>query len=68
VEFYISMDCEHCDEEIFYGVCITTIEHNGRPVIPFDMAAQTRFVCNGPDGCGETTYTGDFDVFTDDDD
>lgn len=62
MEFYISMDCEHCDEEIFYGVCVTTIEHNGRPVIPFDIAAQTTFTCNG---CGKDSYTGDFEVFDD---
>lgn len=61
--FYISIDCEHCDEEILYGLCVTTIEHNGRPVISFDVAAQTAFTC---EECGKTTYTGDFDVFTED--
>lgn len=65
MEFYLSMDCD-CGEEMYYGVCLTLLEHNGLPVVSFDMAAQMSFTCDGPDGCGKTTYTGDFETFDDD--
>ena len=58
--FYLVMACRDCDEDIYYGLCFSTLEHNGHPVIPFDMAAQTSFNCNN---CGADNYTGDFDVF-----
>lgn len=57
---YLLMECENCDEEIYYGVCVTTLEHNGLPAIPFDTAAQTNFECPK---CGADNYTGDFEVF-----
>lgn len=57
--FYLSVDCRQCDEEIIYGLCATTIEHNGMPVIPFDIAAQSDFRC---DHCGAFNYTGDFEI------
>ena len=60
-KFYFSMDCGNCDEEILNGINGTTIEHNGLPVISFDMAAQSRFDC---EHCGAENYTGDFDVLT----
>lgn len=58
--FYLSMDCQNgdCEEEILEGLCVTTIEHNGLPVIPYDIAAQTNFNCRK---CGASNYTGDFD-------
>lgn len=57
-QFYMSMDCGECGEEMLIGPCLTTIERNGMPVIPFDMAAQETFTCD----CGTTWITGDFDV------
>jgi hypothetical protein len=63
--FYLSVDCPECDEEVMWGPVATTIEYEGLPVLPFDMAGQTSFTCPDPD-CGTTFYTGDFDLFTDD--
>lgn len=57
--FYLSMDCRNCGEEILYGVCATTIENSGLPVIPFDMASQTQFDCGN---CDAENFTGDFYV------
>lgn len=54
--FYLSMDCENCEEEMLMGPCGTTEERNGHPVIPFDFASQERFDCNN---CGARHYTGD---------
>lgn len=59
--YYLVVDCGNCDEEIFYGPCGTTLEHRGLPVLPFDTAAQTNFVC---DRCGADNYTGDFEIET----
>lgn len=56
--FYLSMDCENCEEEMFYGICMTTEEHMGLPSIPYDMASQTKFVCKR---CDAQHFTGDFD-------
>jgi hypothetical protein len=61
--FYLSLTCNRCDEEILYGPCITTIEHEGLAVIPYNMAAQSSFHCSG---CGATNYTSDFDLLTQD--
>jgi len=61
--FYLSADCPDCGEEMFYGLCITTLEHDGRPVIQYDIAAQTTFTC---EECGTNSYTGDFDLLTED--
>lgn len=58
--YYLLMECRNCDEDIYYGLCVTTLEHQGRPVIPFDIAAQSSFSCGR---CGAENYTGDFDVF-----
>lgn len=54
--FYLSMCCDNCDEEIIDGPNITLESHRDLPVIPFDIAAQSRFVC--PE-CGTVNYTGD---------
>lgn len=58
--YYLLLQCEHCDAEIHYGVCVTMLEHRGLPVIPADNGAQTRFDC---DECGASNYVGDLDVF-----
>lgn len=63
MDFYLTAECPNCDETIYYGLCVTADEHNGRPAIPFDMAVQTAFYC---DSCGEKSYTGDFDLLTED--
>ena len=59
--FHLLAHCGNCDEEIIHGPCLTTIEHDGLPVIPYDMAAQERFEC---DHCGAVNYTGDFELLT----
>jgi hypothetical protein len=56
---YISMECESCGDDMFIGPVLTLLERNGLPVIPFDMAAQETFRC---DGCSASHHTGDFDV------
>lgn len=63
--FYLSAECGECGGDAFTdGVTITTEEHNGRPVVPYDIAAQTTFHC-ADRTCGATTHTGDFiDVTT----
>jgi hypothetical protein len=59
--FYLSLDCAECDEEIVWGPVATSLTHNGLPVVPYDMAAQTGFTC---DECGKRTFTGDLELFT----
>jgi hypothetical protein len=53
------MECKACGDDMFLGPVLTLLERNGLPVIPFDMAAQETFYC---DGCGTSHHTGDFDV------
>lgn len=55
---YLSMECETCGEELFYGLVATTETRAGHPVYPFDVTSQIRIDC---DNCGGITYTGDFD-------
>lgn len=62
--FYLSFDCPQCDDEILYGPCLTTEEHQGAPVIPFDIAAQTTVRCPK---CRTESYTGDVELYIDDD-
>jgi phenylacetate-coenzyme A ligase PaaK-like adenylate-forming protein len=64
MRFYITAECPECDEEIAYGPVLTTLEHNGLPAVPYDLAACTSFSCSNPD-CGAESYTGDFDLLTD---
>jgi len=59
MRFYLSMECEGCDETVHTGPVMTLIERNGLPVIPYDIAAQESFYC---DECGTDHHTGDFDV------
>lgn len=58
--FYLSMDCENCEEEMLMGPCATTIERDSLPVIPFDFASQEMFAC---DNCGARHYVGDLNEF-----
>lgn len=55
--FYLSMECKTCETDMYYGLVITTEEHQGMPVVPFDMAAQARFECGN---CGGATEVGDY--------
>lgn len=58
--YYVLLNCENCDEEIYDGVYVTLLEHMGLPVVAADHASQTRFNCPR---CGASNYTGDLDVF-----
>lgn len=57
--YYVLMECERCDAEIYYGVCVSLLEHNGLPVVMAGHASQTRFDCPK---CGTANYVGDLDV------
>lgn len=63
MRFYLTAQCANCDEDIVYGPCMTLIEHEGLPAIPFDMASQTSFEC---EACGQSSYTGDFELLSED--
>ncbi len=56
--FYLSMECDRCEAEMFLGPVATTILHNGLPVMPYDFASQESFHC---DSCGTEHILGDFD-------
>lgn len=56
--YYLLIECRHCDEEIYYGLCATTLEHLGRPVVPFDTASQTTFDCPS---CNARNHVNDID-------
>jgi predicted RNA-binding Zn-ribbon protein involved in translation (DUF1610 family) len=58
--YYLSADCPNCGDEIFYGVCATTLEYNDLPVIPVTSAEQKAFRC---DNCETNIYTGEFELF-----
>jgi hypothetical protein len=58
--FYMSILCDECNEDILMGPCLTTIERDGLPIIPFDFAAQETFTCD----CGAQYATGDFDYMS----
>lgn len=60
--FYMSMECDSCGESILMGLCLTAVERNGHPVIPFDFAAQETFHCD----CGAAFVTGDFEAINED--
>lgn len=60
--FYLLMECRNCDEEIYHGPVGTTLDHNGRLVIPFDIAAQTEFFC---ERCEASNVVGDLDDMVD---
>jgi hypothetical protein len=55
--FYLAIECDNCGEDIFYGVCGTTLVHNGLPVVPITMAEQVQFDCD----CGARIDTGELD-------
>lgn len=62
VDYYLEWDCPSCDETNYYGICRTSLEHNGLPTIPFDVGACESYVCGK---CGEGSYTGDLELMTD---
>lgn len=51
------MTCPSCDEEVYAGVNITFLEHQGLPVVPVSMFEQEKFMCE----CGARIYTGELD-------
>lgn len=56
--FYLSLTCETCGEDMYEGLVVTTLEHDGYPVIDLDLtASQIMFRC---DNCGGVTWTGDY--------
>jgi hypothetical protein len=57
--YYLLLECRHCDREIYYGVCVSLLEHNGLPVVGANQGTQTRFDC---EHCGASNYTGELDV------
>lgn len=57
--YYLVLECRRCDAEMYYGVCVTLLGHNGLPVVPAGNAEQTRFDCTR---CGARNYVGDLDV------
>lgn len=59
--FYLQIDCPKCGEDIFYGLCMTTLIHRGRPAIPIDIGATDTYDCTN---CGTTVYTGDLEIST----
>jgi hypothetical protein len=62
--FYLSAECGECGGDAFTdGITIVTDEHQGRPVVPYDIAEQATFVC-ADDECGAKTITGDFTDIT----
>ena len=62
--YYLAIDCPSCGEEITYGLCVTTEEHNGYPLIPWDTATQQLFSC---DACGKRCGTGECELLSEDD-
>lgn len=58
IRFYLSMECDKCEDDMFLGPVATTITHNGLPVMPYDFASQESFCC---DNCGTEHILGDFD-------
>jgi DNA-directed RNA polymerase subunit RPC12/RpoP len=59
--YYVLVDCPECDAEIYYGPCLTLLEHNGRPVLSGSELEQTRVDC--PD-CDARIYYGELDYMT----
>lgn len=61
MKFYVQLECPECDETVYWGLCLTLIEHNGYPVVAYDTAAQEQFFC---DNCSTTFYSGDFELLS----
>lgn len=59
--FYLVATCANCDEDVYQGLCISTLTHLGRPVVSLSMVEQMTFHCPA---CGAANYTGDLDVYT----
>lgn len=62
MDFYQSVMCPNCDEEAYYGVCRTYLEHKGLPVV--SPVEQESFECQN---CEKTIYIGELDVMGEDD-
>lgn len=63
--FFFMLECDKCEEEIYFGPCLTTLTHRDRlgnelPVVPADMVSQTTFTCPR---CGADNSTGDLDIY-----
>lgn len=56
--FYYHMTCPVCEDVVFFGPCITLLTHAGLPVVPGDLAAEERLVCDE----GHEFFTGDLNV------
>lgn len=62
--YYATIDCETCDEEMEYGLCVeTNTVRKGMisfPSISVHSLEQTRFDC---ENCGGVTYLGDIETY-----
>lgn len=63
MDFYLSVMCQNCDEEIL-SLCRTYMDEKGIPVISVDMGTQQSYYC---EACEHTTYAGDLDLADEDD-
>ncbi len=59
IAFYLVATCGHCDEDIFYGLCVSALTHRGRPAVSVGMVEQIVMHC---EACGAANYTGDVEV------
>lgn len=64
MDYYIAWECPSCDELNYYGICRTLLEHNGLPAISLTAADQEKFTC---EHCGKSAYTGDTELWSEDD-
>jgi hypothetical protein len=62
MKIYITMECPECDETMRNGL-LTLCEHNGIPEVSWDTASCSTFEC---EKCEKTYYTGEFEVFDED--
>jgi hypothetical protein len=65
VRFYVSLDCEGCQNQVYYGPVLTLDEHRELPVVDAHVATATNFTC---DHCGVQNWTGELDVYSEDGD
>lgn len=55
---FYSMTCLVCEDVVYYGPCVTLLSYRGFAVVPGDLAAEQRLVCDE----GHEFYTGELDV------
>lgn len=60
MDYYVMIQCENCDEEIYQGINRTYLEHEGLPVVSAAEGEQQSFYC---DNCEHTTVCGELDRF-----